>query len=689
MNGINLSQMVTKTDNKDLRITLKKLNLKTRNKVRAIYASEDKDAVKILNKLREELPVQKILDVEKILSSFQNTETILPEIFPKKFQTKESYTRLAPLSLDRQLSLLNYLVKDNYKKIDLYIASLGKLNNLIINHEFGEASLEIKLITEKFGTSHCLLRKVVLVNEANEVSQDHSHPQDSYLTELLNEAVSDSKVITSSLIHCYQEEQDYLGIKRSIMGLQIQGNSNKYTRDISRLAFHAHAKDIPELSEFIQSNLQSSLLDALIIIKVNSNLLDLANYEYIVDSINKLENIAPVLDEIFSINKSIENRDIEYIFLKQSSAWLESKAVVSYRYLVDHFYDTPESEYFDITSKLIERAGQKILPENIVDLLSGDNLIDEGGEVLHIAMSKGTVARSSIFNYLVYTKQSELSISEEQLYGLMSKTSDLDRTIHVPSMKNILPMIPSKQAKLILRLLIAKKSKCEVDQITLKSLMEKTLKETHDGNLINLVDDMSKKSEALAFYLYETCNEDFIARMTRVIRSTGEITKTRAALHTWRGLYSDESLYLDRARNLTINSQIDKIRGEIDDHRIYVDTTRFSEWFVDDISSQMGSLLLIIDNSESLNQAENPQLTDLIDQCFNIFCSNSFFGISSYLGRRIRHGTFRGHIYSSVINHIENKYSLLLKSNLVDVEWSKWKDNYEKRVTKIIDEKLS
>jgi hypothetical protein len=681
MKDIISKQILSKLYNHNLLPSLEKLDITTRNKVRAIYTSSEADAVKILNKMRQNLSVRKLLNVEKAISAFHNDDSILPPNFPKSFQTQESYIRLDSLPLHKQMSMLNAVLRENEKMMVAYIQSIGRLNQAIVSSRFSEASNAIKSIVEQFGFSHCLLRKIILVNE---LYQDDN--KDDYLLALQNDAVKNSKVITASLIHCYQEEQDYLGIKRSIMGLPNKGNSNKYTRDIARLAFHSHAKDNDDLNELVQSNMQSSLLDALIITKVNTRLLDLSKYTHIEKFIVELEQTVPTLDEMVGLNGNDENT--EYLFIKQSSAWLESKKIIEYRYLIDHFYDSPDSDYFELTPDLIEQLGKIIDVKDITSLLSDKKLLDLVSIKLHSAQQKGGVTRSAIFNYLVFTQKSELVISEEQLYLLMSQTSALDRTIHVQSMKFILPMLPSQEAKLVLRLLIAKKSRSEIDQVSLKSLTEKVLKANYEGSLVKFIDKMSKKSEALAFYLYETCNEDFIARMTRVIKTTKQITETRAALHSWRGEYSGESLYLDRARNLNINSQINKIRGEIDDNRIYVDTTRFSEWFVDNISSQMGSILLILDNSDGLDQIENPQLTDLIENCFNEFCTNSFFGIASYLGRRIRHGTFRGHLYSSVVNNIEKKYEDLIQIPQIDTKWPEWKSDYEKRVMGIINDKL-
>lgn len=681
MNGFNAKQLFDKIYKPDLLSHLKRLDVKTRNKVRAICASDESEAIKILNKLRRDLPVGKLLDVEKAISAFHSTYTILPQLFPDTPQTTEAYKRLDSIPLTKHLSLLNSLVKEHIYKLDSFSNALSELNQLIVGQNFPEATLAIESIVKNFGFSHCLLRKVVLIKE---LSQDEK--QDGYLHELLNQAATDSKIITPSLIHCYQQEQDYLGIKRSIMGLSDNGESNKYTRDLARLPFHAHSKNTKDLEELIQSSLQSSLIDALIIVKVNIRILDLTNYKHINNSISKLESTSPSLEELASLY--INDEDSEFSFFKQSSAWLESEKIVNYRYLVDHFFDSPESDYFEITPKLIQRAGEQINSKHVSGLLSGEKLLNEIGELFHEAQQQGAVTRSAIFNYLAYTKTSELEIYEEQLFPLMNQTSALDRTIHVPSIKKILPMLPSQHAKLILWLLIAKKSRNEVDQTSLKSLMEKMLQTKYEGSLVRFIEDISKKSEALAIYLYETCNEDFIARMTRVIKKAGDITETRAALHIWMGEHTGESVYSDRARNLIIDTQINKIRGEIDDNRIYVDTTRFSEWFNDHISSQMGSILLILNHNDGLDTIENPQLFDLIEKCFNEFCTSSFFGISSYLGRRIRHGTFRGHLYSSLINNIEKKYSKILIEAPIDARWLEWKTDYQNKVMEIINDKL-
>ncbi|GFD76976.1 hypothetical protein KUL113_63960 [Tenacibaculum sp. KUL113] len=679
--GIDAKKILGHSYNKALFPNLKRLDIETRNKVRAISTLQDDRAIKILNNLRRDLSVGKLLIVEKAISALHDSESILPEKFPEKPQTYENYCRLNPLPIAKQLALINAVLKEYSGKIDAFVRALGIVNKHIIRKEFTVAAIEIEKIIETYGYSHCVLRKAVFVKE---------HLKDQglspFIHNFLDEAAEKSKLITSSLIHCFQDEQDYLGIKRSIMALPDNGISNKFTRDIARLPFHAHAKDQRDLEELLQSCLQSSLIDVLIVLKVNIEKLDLEEYEEIRKIVTMLEGISPSLEDIIKLYEL--NEDSEFLFFKQSSTWLECNEVVRYRYLVDHFYDSPEASYFDLSKELTNRISKTVNCETVSCILSGDKLLTGIGEHLHQAICLGAITRSALFNFLTFTKGSGLKIKDCEIFPLMSRTSALDRTIHVPSIKQILSLLHCRLAKLTIRLLIAKKSKSESDHIALKSLMERILRDDFNNDFVQFFDDVANRSQEIAFYLYETCNEDFIARMTRVIKKAGDITDTRASLHIWRGEYSGESVYLDRARNLIIDSQINKIRDEIDDNRIYVDITRFTEWFNDNVSSRMSALLLMLEHGDDLEHVDNPQLLDLIDECFREFSSSNFFGIASYLGRRIRHGTFRGHLYSSVVNNIENNYSQLLNQSTIFPKWNEWKENYEKKVIEIIDHKL-
>ncbi|WP_352339698.1 hypothetical protein, partial [Psychrobacter sp. 16-MNA-CIBAN-0192] len=93
---------------------------------------------------------------------------------------------------------------------------------------------------------------------------------------------------------------------------------NRYTRDILRIPFHPHAKDDKDLSELIQSNLQSSLIDAIISAKVNQGFFTKTNYPELNKFLTIINNSALNINDI--ISGYTKYNDPEDLFYQQSSA---------------------------------------------------------------------------------------------------------------------------------------------------------------------------------------------------------------------------------------------------------------------------------------------------------------------------------------------------------------------------------
>src|SRR5690348_15807595 len=101
-----------------------------------------------------------------------------------------------------------------------------------------------------------------------------------------------------------------------------------------------------------------------------------------------------------------------------------------------------------------------------------------------------------------------------------------------------------------------------------------------------------------------------------------------------------------RASTDRIERQVSRVRNEIDDYRVYVDPSRFSSWIEDEMMIELNRALTSTGpgNKGVSIHCDDTILSMIIRQCYNAFCSNSVFGIASYIGRRIRHGTFHGHL---------------------------------------------
>ncbi|CAN7718306.1 hypothetical protein [Pseudomonas brassicacearum] len=656
---------------------LKKLKPRLRNQVRAIISAQDVKAIKLLNSLRQKLSSNEIYQIDKTLRAHGR---ILPELFPKSAQTTEGFIRLDRLALDKQIDLIQRIATENIDEILAYIGALGEVSKLISSIQLSEAADLLKALADKYGFSHALLRKAYLIHSLKNEECIESVDQ------ILNAAGAGKRnLLLSSILNCFQEEQEALSLKRSIMNLPDRGLLNKYTRDITRLSFHPFAKNEDDFSELIMSSLQSSLLDAIITIKINKHLITQKTNDAIETLFYALEQSSPGMDKIAAMYPASE----EYLFYKHSSAWLEDDDIVQYRLLIDHFHDNPDSHYFELTPDLADRASRWISIATPIELATAKMLTSHEFPQLRKFEHESYITRSAIFNLTIYKTEGIVQIHDDALIAIMSSTVNLDRTISIKQIKNLAKLSPSDTSKIILYSLIAKRSKNEADNHKLRSLLQKNIISNHDANIVNFLKELSTKSASVAQYLYEICTEDFIARLSHLIKASNQITETRASLHRWWGEFTGDKSYIDRARTLLIDHQINRVRNELDDNRIYVHTARFTEWMSDEVIRDLTAALTSMDHNDTLRDANNPQLLSIIEQCYKAFCSNPIFGISSYLGRRIRHGTFKGHLFSNVVAiRSNNKYKALLSDPAIQGLWQQWVTTYESTIDNIISNRL-
>ena len=663
---------------------IRKLQHRTRNQVRAMLSGESGVSFKLLNSLRKSKSVNEILQIEKVIRGrSKEPGEMIPELFPSKIQTRENYIRLCALPPSKQVEQIERLTREHLGILNDFKILACYLNDRILSKDFDAADEALGLILETTGSSNFILRKAALIH-----TESFNGKTLKSVDLILEQAgLGASNLIASSLINSFKEEQEILSLKRSIMNLANRGPRNKYTRDIARIPLHPHARDLSDLGELIQSSLQSSLIDALIIIKINRELIPIAKDSALLSFFDSWDTDQSSLEVIAEKYCGIE--DGESIFYKRSSAWLENKDIIEYRILLDHFYDDPEAEYFNLDKTLIEKVEKIVSNTSLENLAKCTNLTLHSPTKLRELENNGFMTRTAVFNFLVHKSEGNDFISEKSLFDIMGKTYDLDKTTNANHLKNLAVFAGSKISKIIYYLLIARRSRNEGDDHQLRRILQQVVIESHEGNLVKFVETMAKHSGVVAKFTYAVCVEDFIAKLVHIIKTSAQITETRAALHKWMGETTGEKSFLDRARTLIIDHQINRVRNELDDHRIYVDAARFSEWFKDELIRELDMVLTSMEHNHTNIGVEDGQLLQIVEHAYESFCSNSIFGIASYLGRRIRHGTFKGHLYFSVIA-IESIewYAPLFRDVNFSARWARWKKSYELSIDSIINENL-
>ncbi|GAB3405324.1 hypothetical protein NX774_04540 [Massilia agilis] len=664
---------------------LKQLDEDTRNKVRAILGDPEGNAIARLTKLRGKLPKGKAEVLDALLNShFLGKAVKKSAPFPKNPPFADTLQIRNNVSLPEILEVIDRSATAHYQRLTEVGEALHQIDAYYAENNLTACRDRIIEAINTNGWSHAVLRRAVLIRER--LPQD---AEDELIEEIVQKANLKAAAVIS-LVHTYARDQSYLTIKRSVLNLPDRGAINRYSRTLSRLSVQPFAKDGEDLAVYLSEVEKCSLIDAVILAKFNSHLFAIDDYPTISQVAGRLGrlDLFPRLLATYDAEAS----ESEYNFYKQSSTWLEYEPIRQYRILLDNYYDSSREDVGDLPGALASQLRNWVGDTQLHNVVGKQQFTKHQFRELAALELSGTATRSAIFNYWLHQSEGQIGFEKDDLLTLMGVTRDLARTVPIKATRTAAKLATDKLVRLILLLLLGKRSKNELDSFHLRKLLEETALGFHGGSLVALVKSYENTHPYVAEYIYDIATEDFIAKLTRLAPHRADIPEIRASLHEWMAGFTNDEYYLQRARTVRIDHQLNRVRNEIDDHRIYVDPSRFSSWIEDEMMLELnGALTASGSGKKGVSvSCDEAVLLLVMSQCYNAFCSNSVFGIASYIGRRIRHGTFHGHLYSSVINSIEknSKFSPLFRLPQFSAKWKIWKDGYNRAIEEIIRERL-
>ena len=663
----------------------RKLDKKTRNKLRAILSNGDVNAIGGLTKLRGKLGKVQSDALEAILNSPTPLKAVKASTpFPKNPPFADTLQVHREMNLTEVLYAIEVSVITHKERLIRLVNALHDIDALYAARETNSCRDRIINAIETEGWSHALLRRIILIRE--------NLPKgsvDERIEELVQQA-GIKAIAVASLIHAYSLDQNIPTIKRSILNIADRGAINRYTRMLSRLTVKPFASSTQDLVNFLSEVQKCSLIDAVILAKFNSHLFEMGGFPAMAGIANSLGPLA--LFEPLVGTYDAADSESEYAFFKQSSAWLEYEPVRQYRILIDYYYDSSRENAEVLPANLQQALQNWIGGITLHNLVGSSRFTKHAYPTLATLELSGTATRSALFNYWLTESEGQIGFDKEDLLALMGLTRDLARTVPIGAVRTAAKLAKDGLVRLILLLLLAKRSKNELDSFLLRKLLEEFAFKQHDGSLVKLIKFYEVNHPYVAEYIYDIATEDFLAKLNKLAPHRADIPEIRASLHEWMAGFTRDEYYLQRARAVRIDHQINRVRNEIDDHRIYVDPSRFSSWIEDEMMIELNSALTSTGSGKKgvSITCDETVLSLVMTQSYHAFCSNAVFGIASYIGRRIRHGTFHGHLFSSVINPIEKaaKFSPLFANPQFSAKWSAWKDRYNNAVESIIAERL-
>jgi hypothetical protein len=108
--------------------------------------------------------------------------------------------------------------------------------------------------------------------------------------------------------------------------------------------------------------------------------------------------------------------------------------------------------------------------------------------------------------------------------------------------------------------------------------LQNTVKSDFDGDLVAFVESFHGIAPRISNYFFHLLTEPFLVQLYDLFATPSQVYEARAKLLDWHALRFSDPTSSDRAKTLRINQRIQRVRGEIDDTRVYVDPYRFAEW---------------------------------------------------------------------------------------------------------------
>ncbi|WP_314187014.1 hypothetical protein [Aggregatibacter kilianii] len=455
-----------------------------------------------------------------------------------------------------------------------------------------------------------------------------------------------------------------------------------------------------EYIKVLNSFYSVSMIDAVLYILSTARLeIPYISVQYLDKEIIKEYNSIKNMD--FDIMQFYDRKEqfCDLYFFRDSFLLNEISKVYEYRIAVSYFYTKK-------TRNAIPYQRNKINNyfSGLRDLLS---LRNEERDEYSINIYKynryncGIVENTCGLIYLLENNSKfTLDYDEDVFISLMSFTTNLGEVLPNNLLDEIVKSTTNNNLRMIFSCLLFTKHKTQKYEHQLRSILQYSLENKFEYNIQNLLEYFYDTSPAIADYMVTLCDETFLTKLFIITKEPIDAIETRASILEWYGNKTSNNLLIERAKNLRIDIQISKQKANIDDSRIYVDPIKYIQWINDTV---LNELLLSLDsiNIDNISGPYNIDwaktktgITDLekaascLLVCFEEFCENKLFGIASYLGRRIRHGTLKGTGRKEILEFYQQKEKLLSNNKDFQDFYNKWFKEYDNTLDSLVSEYL-
>lgn len=657
---------------------------KARNILRGVMF--ESDTTKIKKALEKIKKVETVAEYQKALMILRSSPLFDGNLVSREFNCicTIGLNEVARYQAEEIISRIN----NQSNKLKLLMNLLIEVQTKIQDLQYKKALNLIDKLINLGGVSCYLIRILFYVSNRVDGREEHYD-----VTRKLEEIFSRVQLgnygyIDGAIREISNSRTDYFNIYK-----RIQNNKSLSPKVVIAKHFLNH---ITYDSEVIKDQLNSyfliSLLDAYLYL--------LCTAKYNNDVQKHAENVSQDLKEKFktlshikinltTYTEEYEDDCVDLGFFRECFLLIEQDDCYQYKSTLGAIYNDKENKLIKRTpleNQLIAHYFSKV--KSLKDLL----IANTGGINIEAFNSN---ACSSLENtcaliYYIEQKDGDLSDEEDEFVKLMSSTGDIGIICPTQYFIRMKRLAKSKEMALVVACLISIKDNSSKSEHALRRIIQQVLKSDFNSNIKELITYLYEVSPSVTEHLIQICDETFLSKLFHITDKPNKAVEDRADILQWYGEKENDEKILNRAKNLKIDVQINKEKGTIDDSRIYVDPIKFTQWINDNVITSLTLMLeLEASNSEIKTCSVNwdtinsglkisDQIATLLVKCYKEFCENGIFGIASYLGRRIRHGTFVGTGLREVNDfYVDSNYSELFCDRDFYSEYELWVKTYE------------
>ena len=646
-----------------------------RNLLRGALNTDEPAVIrKAIGRLRQETSPEDAVFVFRFLHENPQARRV-PHVvsFPKNAAEADQAPFFVPAPISIELIHQSIrLAYDSEKVVDA-IRLLGQINTSLLTGDTEAASAHFARYREDFGISLLVAMKAMSARHSAFAAKEGASDFGDVIAPFLSPR---RQIIAVAFEDSIDTQRDYVSVRRTFTNFVEKGRLDGDDAAIIRDIFSPFSFEHDVLTQCIQAYSRWGLLDTVACLYRIRRIFEQAGEAEGVATIDAVippavrdawhQTFASIEFAELQLFVGIGNQFFDRELFAHLPAWSEYDMVWDYRLRTEDAIGQRLDGNFPVTRK---NACLMAKPQGDVQSLLF-------GGVRRISLANIDPVTSGGFHRTIaliasLEAGSLTHIDGEKLAVLLDQTVDVATLLSRDELKAFLPRRRSDPLYEFFRTALTyDQEEDSVSQHAFRRSLQELVETAYGGNLVGLLEHVDTPDGHVSGYLYNKCSEAFLTELYDLFDETDLVTDAHANILEWRGTRSNDEQARLRARSHRLNLRLRKVRGAIEETRIYVDPLRFIAWIGEEQNADLRTLsiqadVILADKDRTINfgdpvrLAVTPRLKllEVFNQCYEEFCTNKIYGVTSFIGRRIRHGTLHGHLVIEFRLEIEKAIS--------------------------------